>query len=306
MGKKRGSKAGGHGQEKRENLRPFIDGNTIDLSHQDRKIVPVVELGIPTVTHGLITEVNLSGNGLDALPETFGALSHLVKLNLSENGLAALPESFGDLTSLRWLDLFGNHLTRLPHSFGGLKALRWLDLKGNPINEGFISAEVIGPCSDENECRLCAKRVVARVDDLWQKKLKNDQRLQRKKQREEEEAKAAEKAQKAIEKEKRRQAWIEANKQKQERVMTAHQRGGHGLDAASESDALKPREMSGDAGAAQRGKSDRQNSSNGACRSISVVLQLVYIVAVFFYVSNLVTASDVEAVRHFFKTLVDN
>jgi hypothetical protein len=92
--------------------------------------------------------------------------------------------------------------------------LRWLDLKGNSIVEGFLSADVIGPCANDTECKACAKGVLARVSDLAEKRKKNDERLDRKKQRELEEQRVVEKEHKASEKAKRKEEWLRAQDEK--------------------------------------------------------------------------------------------
>lgn len=106
-------------------------------------------------------------------------------------------------------------MLRLPrYTFANLKDLKWLDLKGNRIVDGFISQDLIGPCSDDAECKACAKRVLVRVAELWAKRQKNDERLERKKQRELEEQQAALKQKKAEEKARRKAEWLKAQEAK--------------------------------------------------------------------------------------------
>jgi internalin A len=81
----------------------------------------------------LIT-LNLRGNELTSLPESFGKLSALDTLNLSSNELQTLPDSFGNLASLTVLNLSDNWLTRLPDSIGNLTSLITLDLSGNRLS----------------------------------------------------------------------------------------------------------------------------------------------------------------------------
>ncbi|MFX1250508.1 MAG: leucine-rich repeat domain-containing protein, partial [Promethearchaeota archaeon] len=61
-----------------------------------------------------VTGLELSGQGVHSLPESFGNLSNLKTLYLSQNELSSLPESFGRLTSLQTLSLAYNQLTSLP------------------------------------------------------------------------------------------------------------------------------------------------------------------------------------------------
>jgi Leucine-rich repeat (LRR) protein len=80
-----------------------------------------------------LTKLELSGNQLEALPESFGRLSQLTKLDLYGNKLEALPESFGQLSQLTELALYGNQLEALPESFGQLSQLTKLVLGGNKL-----------------------------------------------------------------------------------------------------------------------------------------------------------------------------
>jgi hypothetical protein len=77
----------------------------------------------------------LTGNQIQALPDSFGNLSSLQYLFLNENQLTHLPKSFGNLRALQWLDLRNNHLQSLPESFGNLESLEGLDLSGNLIKD---------------------------------------------------------------------------------------------------------------------------------------------------------------------------
>ena len=78
--------------------------------------------------------LNLSGQGLTALPEAIGQLTQLLVLDLSRNQLTALPEAIGQLTQLQWLDLNDNALTALPEAIGQLTQLQRLDPLSQPID----------------------------------------------------------------------------------------------------------------------------------------------------------------------------
>ena len=58
-------------------------------------------------------------------------LLQLVRLNLSGNGLTALPDSLCALQHLQHLDLSANRLTSLPACVWVMPQLRLLDLRGN-------------------------------------------------------------------------------------------------------------------------------------------------------------------------------
>merc|ERR1719464_418555 len=71
--------------------------------------------------------INLIGNRLTQLPDSFCCLTELQSLTLVENRLQALPESFGRLASLRFCQLQRNpDLRTLPASFAQLKGLQQL------------------------------------------------------------------------------------------------------------------------------------------------------------------------------------
>jgi len=52
-----------------------------------------------------LTELDLSGIGLEELPPEIGKYTHLTGLNLSNNQITCIPEALGPLSNLRWLDL---------------------------------------------------------------------------------------------------------------------------------------------------------------------------------------------------------
>jgi Leucine-rich repeat (LRR) protein len=76
--------------------------------------------------------LNLMGNKLTALPDSFGELSGLRRLGLKSNALAQLPASFTRLTDLLELFITDNKLTGLPEGFGALASLVKLQASFNP------------------------------------------------------------------------------------------------------------------------------------------------------------------------------
>jgi internalin A len=78
-------------------------------------------------------ELELTGMGLTALPESIGELRALQKLRIFNNRLVALPESIGQLSQLKSLRLWGNQLRTLPESIGQLKGLELLDISRNAL-----------------------------------------------------------------------------------------------------------------------------------------------------------------------------
>ena len=71
----------------------------------------IAEGRIREATQRRATEIDLSGLGLKAVPESLDQLTGLQTLYLGGNQLTALPESLGQLTGLQTLDLIGNQLT---------------------------------------------------------------------------------------------------------------------------------------------------------------------------------------------------
>lgn len=76
----------------------------------------------------------LSRNALTFLPDEMGALSRLQRLDLSYNYFSSLPETIGDLTKLQVLDLSHNQLSSLPDAIGKLTQLTWLALTNNRLH----------------------------------------------------------------------------------------------------------------------------------------------------------------------------
>jgi Leucine-rich repeat (LRR) protein len=71
-----------------------------------------------------VTDMNLSGNALVALPADMGRCAALTSLRLEGNRLASLPASLlrGGASHLRRLSLRGNRFAELPYALG---ELRW-------------------------------------------------------------------------------------------------------------------------------------------------------------------------------------
>uniref|UniRef100_A0A915IX55 C3H1-type domain-containing protein n=1 Tax=Romanomermis culicivorax TaxID=13658 RepID=A0A915IX55_ROMCU len=141
-------------------LKSKLDENRLDLSLSEFTTVPVKEI----MELKKVTELDLSRNRLEQLPKDFPTLINLTEIDLSSNRLFSLPEKFGNLSQLQRLDLYKNNITDLPLSFSKLKQLKWLDLKDNPLNAELRN--VAGDCSNENECRQAAVKVVQYMQKL--------------------------------------------------------------------------------------------------------------------------------------------
>ena len=80
-----------------------------------------------------LSELDLSWNQLNSLPDNFGNLQNLVNLELDDNQLSSLPDNFGNLQNLSDLFLNSNQLSSLPESFGNLQSLSDFDLSWNQL-----------------------------------------------------------------------------------------------------------------------------------------------------------------------------
>jgi small GTP-binding protein len=79
------------------------------------------------------TSLDLSVDGLRALPPEIAQLTNLRELNLSNNQLSVLPREIGQLTNLTQLYLYSNQLRALPPEIGQLTYLRKLYLSNNQL-----------------------------------------------------------------------------------------------------------------------------------------------------------------------------
>ncbi len=129
FGRIRNSKDRAHVLEELVNNWQHLDSLTVlDLSGNELKSLPE--------SFGLLRHLktlDLNGNQLQSLPESFGLLHRLETLDLSFNELRSLPETFGNLSNLQWLSLWRNQLQSLPKNFGLLSRLQSLDLRFNQL-----------------------------------------------------------------------------------------------------------------------------------------------------------------------------
>ena len=87
--------------------------------------------------HANLRWLILSGNRVDALPDSLGACSRLQKLALAGNRLRALPQGVANLASLELIRLSANQFATwddaLPAALLALPRLTWLAYAGNPF-----------------------------------------------------------------------------------------------------------------------------------------------------------------------------
>ncbi|KAL3118027.1 hypothetical protein niasHT_005270 [Heterodera trifolii] len=142
-------------------LKKRISDGRMDLSSLRLNKVPI-ELMCRSLAGQRITCVDLSDNLLTSFSAQFlQFFPDIQELDLHSNKIKRLPENFGVLSSLRRLDLSENQIKKLPISFAELDNLRWLNLVNNPLENDL--AEVIGSCSNDEECSFAAKSAVQYV-----------------------------------------------------------------------------------------------------------------------------------------------
>jgi internalin A len=103
------------------------------MAEPDKTPEQIAEERVLQALSSRATELDLSGLGLTALPESIGQLRDVHSLRLFENRLEALPESIGQFSQLTGLRLWGNRLRALPESIGQLERLELLDISRNKL-----------------------------------------------------------------------------------------------------------------------------------------------------------------------------
>lgn len=101
---------------------------SLDLSRNGLKALPPA-LGSCVS----LTSLNLAFNSLESLPSEIGTLCLLRTLGLKSNALRSLPPEIGDCASLVCLYLTDNRLAQLPDSLGRLQRLQKLQAASNAL-----------------------------------------------------------------------------------------------------------------------------------------------------------------------------
>jgi uncharacterized protein (TIGR02996 family) len=116
-----------------------------------------------------VTDVNLGGRKLTALPTGLRRLTEVRRLDLQSNPLEQLPAWIGALAKLEWISLSYSGLRELPEQIGELRVLRRLScfkakaLEKLPTSLGTLSA------LDDLDLRYCAIRELPEsIGDLTQ------------------------------------------------------------------------------------------------------------------------------------------
>ncbi|KAK6154054.1 hypothetical protein DH2020_013693 [Rehmannia glutinosa] len=82
-----------------------------------------------------LQELDLSSNGLPALPEMIGSLVGLKKLNVETNDIEEIPHTISRCTSLKELHADYNRLKALPEAVGRIESLEILTVRYNNIKQ---------------------------------------------------------------------------------------------------------------------------------------------------------------------------
>ncbi|KAJ3607321.1 hypothetical protein NHX12_024373 [Muraenolepis orangiensis] len=86
--------------------------------------------------------LDLSYQGLAAVPRCLVSLCDVEELDLSRNLLTKLPDFLHLFVNLRFLDLHSNYLENLPPSIGQLQNLLTLNLSNNRLTSGSLPLEL--------------------------------------------------------------------------------------------------------------------------------------------------------------------
>jgi leucine-rich repeat protein SHOC2 len=81
------------------------------------------------------TCLDLSGNNLSSLPDSFSKLVNLNHLYLSSNKFTDIPKNIAEIVNLYYLNLDRNFLNGLPDEFSNLNNLFYLDLSSNNFTD---------------------------------------------------------------------------------------------------------------------------------------------------------------------------
>eukprot|EP00658_Telonema_sp_P-2_P080296 TRINITY_DN7964_c0_g3_i3.p1 TRINITY_DN7964_c0_g3~~TRINITY_DN7964_c0_g3_i3.p1 ORF type:complete len:119 (-),score=23.42 TRINITY_DN7964_c0_g3_i3:623-979(-) len=96
---------------------------------------PRVSLRLRLSAEGGGGDLNMSGNRLSFLPESFGALEVCGKLDLEDNRLSSLPDWFGTMRVGGDVSLESNQLSGLPESLESICVGGGLNLRYNCLGD---------------------------------------------------------------------------------------------------------------------------------------------------------------------------
>ncbi len=83
------------------------------------------------------SKLDLSGKGLNTIPQDIYQLTDLEVLDVSNNKLLSIDTKISNLTKLKLLDVSGNQIASLPQTITQLTGLNVLNVSGNPLGPQF-------------------------------------------------------------------------------------------------------------------------------------------------------------------------
>ncbi|MFW9822086.1 MAG: hypothetical protein ACFFE4_04080 [Candidatus Thorarchaeota archaeon] len=103
------------------------------LSDLPKNFLPNTYKPLYSIKNGRVHFLNLSGYGLNSIPDSIKILSSLKYLNLSFNKLENLPDSVSLLPNLRYLNISHNNFKEIPESVALFSRLKYFNVSFNPL-----------------------------------------------------------------------------------------------------------------------------------------------------------------------------
>jgi Leucine-rich repeat (LRR) protein len=113
------------------NILTIFKSKDLNLSSQGLKAIPSYVFSQTNLENLNISHNSLSGT----IPAEIRNLVNLKTLNASNNLMSGVPAEIGQLKNLEFIDLSNNHITGLPYELGNLKNLKVLNLSGNKYSQ---------------------------------------------------------------------------------------------------------------------------------------------------------------------------
>ncbi|MEG4631091.1 COR domain-containing protein [Microcoleus sp. AR_TQ3_B6] len=125
-----------------------------------------------------LRSIDLSGNPFGTMPELLLEMKQLESLNLTSIGLTEIPDALGQLSNLTGLYLWDNQIAAIPDALGQLSNLTELDLSNNQITS---IPEAIGKLSNLTQLHLSNNQItsipeaIGKLSNLTELYLSNNQ-----------------------------------------------------------------------------------------------------------------------------------
>ena len=100
-----------------------LDLSGLGLEELPQQIGKCTQLEILVLGKWDEKKIKRVGNQLTKFPDDVLQLTNLKILNLSYNEITSIPESLGQMSNLTLLNFFGSKITSIPESFGQLSNL---------------------------------------------------------------------------------------------------------------------------------------------------------------------------------------